>query len=175
MGVEIFVPLKAESPIDVTLLGIMIEVKPEQNANDSLPIDVTVFGIVIEVILFLPSKAKSPICVIPILLGITTAPPVPVYPVKTPPLTVKSLFPAANDWMLCADNSNTNTIVIQKNRFIFFIPSTPKINFINCKIEYHYGLYVRFFLRITIIFYNKYTVNMKTNCSLQIAIIISTG
>ena len=42
-------PENASSPIDVTLFGIVIEVKPLQSENAEEPIDVTLLGIVIEV------------------------------------------------------------------------------------------------------------------------------
>ena len=54
-------PEKASSPIDVTLLGIVIDVRPEQPEKAELPIDVTLLGIVIDVRPEQLSKAKFPI------------------------------------------------------------------------------------------------------------------
>ena len=42
--------LKADSPMDVTLLGMIIEVRFEQAQNAQLPIDFTLLGIVTETI-----------------------------------------------------------------------------------------------------------------------------
>ena len=39
-------PLKAEAPIDVTLLGMVMEVRPVQPLKAPTPIDVTLLGIV---------------------------------------------------------------------------------------------------------------------------------
>ena len=52
--------LKADSPIEVTDVGMMIEVKPEL-AKANLEIDVMDVGIVTEVNLVHPLKAASPI------------------------------------------------------------------------------------------------------------------
>jgi hypothetical protein len=38
---------KASSPIDVTLLGIVTEVRPEQPSKALLPMDVTLLGITV--------------------------------------------------------------------------------------------------------------------------------
>ena len=52
--------LNAKSPIEVTLLGIVIEVSEEQFENSPSPIDVTPSGIVIEVIEELSSASDLP-------------------------------------------------------------------------------------------------------------------
>lgn len=57
--------MKASSPIDVTLLGIVIDVNPEQLEKAEYPIDVTLFGISIDVKPEQSWKAKKPIDVTP--------------------------------------------------------------------------------------------------------------
>ena len=47
--VEIFAPANAPSPILVTLLGMVTEVRPEQSANAPPPMLVTLLGMVTEV------------------------------------------------------------------------------------------------------------------------------
>ena len=61
-------PEKACSPIDVTLFGILIEVRSVQPEKAQDPIEVTLFGISIEVRPVQPKKALDPIDVT--LLGI---------------------------------------------------------------------------------------------------------
>ena len=61
VAVSIGQPLNAESPMLVTLSGIVIEVKPVQPENAEPPILVTLAGIVIEVKLTLSLNAYSPI------------------------------------------------------------------------------------------------------------------
>ena len=61
--------LIAESPIDVTVSGIVILVSPLQPLNAESPIDVTVSGIVILVSPLQPQNTEEPIDVT--LLGIT--------------------------------------------------------------------------------------------------------
>ena len=58
-------PLNALLSIDVTLSGIVIEVRDEQLRNALLPIDVTLFGIVIEFRDEQPINAAYPIDVTP--------------------------------------------------------------------------------------------------------------
>ena len=41
--------LKASHPIDVTLLGMVMEVNPEQNAKAELFMDITLLGMVTEI------------------------------------------------------------------------------------------------------------------------------
>ena len=59
---------KTFSPIDVTLLGIVTEVRPLQREKAPSPIDVTLLGIVTEVRPLQPAKAPTPMLVT--LLGI---------------------------------------------------------------------------------------------------------
>ena len=55
--------MNAQVPILVTLLGMVIEVKPEQSSKAQLPILVTLLGIVMEVRSVQSSKARKPILV----------------------------------------------------------------------------------------------------------------
>ena len=52
---------KAYEPIDVTLSGMVTDVKPLQTANAPLPIDVTLSGMVTDVKPLQPRKASYPI------------------------------------------------------------------------------------------------------------------
>ena len=61
-------PKNAESPIIVTELGIVIDVKPLQFLNAALPIEVTELGIVIDVKPLQPENAKEPIFVTELLM-----------------------------------------------------------------------------------------------------------
>ena len=53
-------PEKADSPIDVTLLGMVTEVRPEQPEKADHPMDVTLLGMVTEVKPEQPEKAEIP-------------------------------------------------------------------------------------------------------------------
>ena len=75
--------INAELPMEVTLLGIVIDVKDQQPAKASSPMDVMLFGIVIDVKDQQPAKALSPMDVM--LFGI-------VIDVKDLQLT-NALFP----------------------------------------------------------------------------------
>ena len=63
-------PVNAQLPIDITLLGMMMDVKPVQSRNAEPPICVTLFGMVMEVKLVQPANAMLPICVT--LFGMVT-------------------------------------------------------------------------------------------------------
>ena len=63
-------PEKADSPIDVTLLGMVTEVRPEQPEKADHPMDVTLLGMVTEVRLEHSRNVASSINVTP--LGMVT-------------------------------------------------------------------------------------------------------
>jgi hypothetical protein len=70
------------------LSGIVTDVIPEQPKKADSPMPVTPFGIVIGFRLEFMLKAFSPIPATdfpPMIAGITTSPPVPLYPVITTP------------------------------------------------------------------------------------------
>lgn len=58
-------PRNASSPMEVTLLGRVSEVRKVQSLNDDLPIDVSDEGRPIETKVSQPSKAESPMEVMP--------------------------------------------------------------------------------------------------------------
>jgi hypothetical protein len=119
LGIVILVrPLQeanAQFPIEVTLLGIAILVRPLHPENDSLPSAVTLEGIVMFVRVLQPLNAPSPIEVTgrpSIVLGMITDLAVPVYPVMV-------IIPAPRSYVkfvaLCARSRpgrNNNTVKI---------------------------------------------------------------
>ena len=92
--VRLLQPANAKLPIVATLLGRVMLVNWEQLSKAFSPIAVTLPGSVTLVMEVIPLKASSPILVTgkpPNVPGITTSPPVPVYPVTVAslPTTVK--------------------------------------------------------------------------------------
>ena len=66
--------VKASPPIEVTLAGIVIDLREDVAPNASLPIDVTVLGIVTETRSWANPKVAFPIDVIPFWITIEVRP-----------------------------------------------------------------------------------------------------